>query len=577
MRNRDDARQSAATPAGFRAGELLGISVVVAAALFIFRGTPFGFFAQDDFAWLWFSRYPDFGKYLQVFLRFNGAGFYRPLSQETLFCVGQKIFGLNPLGFHLISLGLHLLSSICLYFVLRSFFGRLPCVFGTLFFAVHSTHLSSVQWVSAAPEPMAAAFIFASLFFFIRFHSSGRFWLWSLSFALMALGVMSKESILTLPLVLAVFCLLWAPRRLAWVAPHFALAGLYGVLRLTSRIAVSPYRLTFGWEVWHNLERYLNWTGYFSDVFLVSKLKWNPGGGQALIAGAVLSALVGMWFYSTNRKVAVFSLAWYFLALQPVLYFSGHIYPYYLSPSLAAVSLLIASVIPSNAPWKTWTSGILLAAFCLWASEASVKREGRWWNERTFVARDILASMPQLDSQMPRGDSAFLFGFTPTELGMMLQEMALKDYGYAPPRFVLAGPHTALTTTYFRNEAFERVHCLMYSQGRLFDLTDEFRRGIDFVAESSVRLEPSSSALDAGRDSLSFQLNNMDVESVDILYTRDGVLQPVIRNLRIDALHRIEAAANFVPRGTYRYCALRDSRPGKLSPWFMVNQVVVVR
>ncbi|MCG6537280.1 MAG: hypothetical protein L7F78_21865, partial [Syntrophales bacterium LBB04] len=276
-------------PEPFRFREFLGLSLVLGAALLIFRPAPFGFFAQDDFAWLWYSRFRGVGEYLQCFFRFNGAGFYRPLSQETLFWLGQKFFGLRPFGFHLISMGLHLLSSACLYLVLRSFFAPIPCLLGMLFFAVHGAHLSSVQWISAAPEPMAAALFFLSLFLFIRFHSTARRYLWFSSVAAMTLGLMAKESILSLPLVLGAYCLFFAPRLLPWIAPHVALAGSYVVLRVTSpAIGFSPYPLAFGWEVLRNLQRYLSWTGCFSDVFLISKLRWNPEASQPWLALLVL-------------------------------------------------------------------------------------------------------------------------------------------------------------------------------------------------------------------------------------------------------------------------------------------------
>jgi hypothetical protein len=562
----------------FHFRELLGLSAVLGAALVIFRRAPFGFFAQDDFGWLWFSRYHSVGEYLQCFLRFNGAGFYRPLSQETFFWLGQKLFGMNPFGFHLINLGLHLLASACLYLVLRSFFGGFASLLGTLFYAVHSAHLSSVQWISAAPEPMAAALFFSSVFFFIRFQSKGSISLWFLSFAAMVLGVMSKESILTLPLVLAAYCLLFAPRRLPWVTPHFALAGLYVVLRVTSRIEMSPYSLTFGWETGRNLERYLSWTGCFSDVFVLSKLRWNPETSQSLLSAIVLLGFAGLFFFSKNRRAALWSFAWYFLALQPVLYFSGHIYPYYLSSSLAAISLLIASVIPRAINWKACTVGLLITGFCLWSSEASIKREGRWWNERTYVARDVVTALPRMDAQMPPGHSAYLFGFTPNELGMMLQEMALKAYGYESPRFVIAGRKTVADTGILREDGIERYHCFLYSQGQFFDMADEIRRGADFVAESAVGLEPSSSWVDARSDPIVFRLTNLNAQTLDVLYTRDGLLEPVITNCPLDALYRLTVfRKSSAAKGAYRYCAIRDSAAGQQSPWYLVNQTIEVK
>ena len=249
--------------------ELAGLIAVLGAAAWIYRGAFQGFFVQDDFGWLESSRFHSLREYIRIFFRFNPALGYRPLSQETYFFLGQKAFGLWPPGFHLVSLSWHLLASALVYLLLRHFFSSVPCLVGTLFFTVHGAHFSSLYWISALPEPMALVFYLSALVLFIRFDRSKDHRAYAASIGAMVLGLMSKESILTLPLVLAAYCALLAPRRLLWTSPHFVLTGLYALLRAISRMVnIAPYPLNFGREAWHNLIAYLSWTAGFTETLI---------------------------------------------------------------------------------------------------------------------------------------------------------------------------------------------------------------------------------------------------------------------------------------------------------------------
>ena len=272
--------------------ELAGLFIVLGAALAVYAGGLRGFFVQDDFGWLETSRFRSLKEYLPCFFQFNPALTYRPLTQETFFWLGQKVFGMWPAGFHGASLIAHLLGATLVYALLRNFFSPLPCLTGTFFYAVHSAHFTSVYWISAFPEPMALVFYLAALILFIRFDRGGDRRCYVFSLAAMVLGILSKESILSLPLVLAAYCLLISRRKLVWTLPYFSISLLYVSMRATSPLVrASPYPLTFGWEAWNNLMAYLSWAAGFSETLLKIKFQWNlersyPAGGGGVRRGA---------------------------------------------------------------------------------------------------------------------------------------------------------------------------------------------------------------------------------------------------------------------------------------------------
>ena len=178
--------------------ELPRLIAVLSVFVFINQGAFKGFFIHDDFTWLIYSRFGSFPEYLQCFFRFNDFGVYRPLSQETFFWLGQKLFGLWAPGFHLVNVTAHLLASSLVYLLLRRFCSPVPSLAGTAIFALHGAHLLSVYWISALPEPLALVFFLSALLGFITFDQNSDRRAYVFSIAAMVLGMMSKESILSL-------------------------------------------------------------------------------------------------------------------------------------------------------------------------------------------------------------------------------------------------------------------------------------------------------------------------------------------------------------------------------------------
>ena len=580
-------------PGRIQLWELGGLFLALGAALAVYAGSVRGFFVQDDFGWLETTRFHNLKEYLPCFFQFNPALTYRPLTQETFFWLGQKVFGMWPVGFHGLSLAAHLLGSALLYVLLRNFFAPLPSWVGTTFYAVHSAHFSSVYWISAFPEPMALVFYLTALILFIRFDRGGSIRWYVLSLAAMVLGIMSKESILSLPLVLGAYCLVISRRRLLWTAPFFSLSFLYVAIRATSPVVrASPYPLTFGWEAWNNLMAYLSWAAGFSETLIKVKYQWNlersyPAGAAVLAAAVALL----VWF-ARDKRIALVSLIWFAAALQPVLYFSQHIYPYYLAPSLAAVSLLIASAIPppgKSAGVRPWVWGLGIVGFILWVSHHSIRLEGNWWNERTYVGRSILAQMPDVARQVPQGRIACMFGFSRDDFGVMQSDAAFKAYGFPTEKFILIGlddSHPEQIRTLKRTGGLEDYYSFIYWGGDFVNTTEQFRRDPEpFLAGefeplvgSNARLEVNSGEIQAGKDYLMLRVVNYDIPAVDILYTLDGRQMPPLVGWPLDGTG---SATVFVdkstPRGVYRYQAIRDSGASDRRRWIPVDVQVIVR
>ena len=127
--------------------------------------------------------------------------FYRPFAILT-FAAEYRIWGLNPFGFHLTNLLLHLLCTWLTWRLARHFFEdhRWAIVAAGLF-AIHPGHMEALLWVSGRFDLLVCACVLGSLVGYLNWQQRGGGWI-VLSMALFALGLGSKETALILPAAL---------------------------------------------------------------------------------------------------------------------------------------------------------------------------------------------------------------------------------------------------------------------------------------------------------------------------------------------------------------------------------------
>ena len=168
--------------------------------------------------------------------------YYRPLFNIAL-TMNYQIFGLEVFGWHLFSLAVHLAVTLLVYALARQWgLSRELAAAAALLFGVHPVHSESVAWVAALPDPLAAAFVLASLLLYERHYSprgAGRYGLpASVGLALMAM--MSKEVAIAYPIFLVArelfepgeeTMMLRFSRAFRRTAPFLAMIVIYMALR----------------------------------------------------------------------------------------------------------------------------------------------------------------------------------------------------------------------------------------------------------------------------------------------------------------------------------------------------------
>jgi protein O-mannosyl-transferase len=131
--------------------------------------------------------------------------YYRPLF-NILLAVNYNLFGPNVVGWHVVSVLLHLAVTLLVYMIARRWgLARELAAVAALFFGLHPTHSESVAWISGVPDPMAGVFLLLSLLFYERYYRIERassYWLIA-SLAMALAAMLSKEVTIMLPALIA--------------------------------------------------------------------------------------------------------------------------------------------------------------------------------------------------------------------------------------------------------------------------------------------------------------------------------------------------------------------------------------
>lgn len=114
-----------------------------------------------------------------------------------------SLFGVNPAAHHAVSLLIHSVDALLLFFLLRNLTGATGrSGFVAALFAVHPAHVESVAWISERKDVLSTAFWLLTMVAYVawvRRRGAGRYLVVLLLFAA---GLASKPMLVSLPLVL---------------------------------------------------------------------------------------------------------------------------------------------------------------------------------------------------------------------------------------------------------------------------------------------------------------------------------------------------------------------------------------
>ncbi len=260
----------------------------------------------------------------------RSEGYYRPFVALT-YWVERRVWGSNPLGFHLTNVLLNCLVAGLVALVLARLLGvgnGSALLAGGLLFALHPAHVESVAFISGRTDLLMSAFLLVAMLLVIRFRDAPGPGTGAAAVASFALALLCKEAAIVFPLL--VFMLLASLRkpgtaRSAWL---FLLSiALVAAVYLAFRSLVLAGR-TASWAqetagqrillVVNGFGRYLAQAFWpFNHRLLSSNVERFAAPGWASLVGAVgLAGLVWSAFRFRFRPLGLGS-AWFVLFLLP--------------------------------------------------------------------------------------------------------------------------------------------------------------------------------------------------------------------------------------------------------------------
>jgi tetratricopeptide (TPR) repeat protein len=330
-------------------------------------------------------------------------GGVRPILMLT-YWINFLISGTDTLSYHLVNLFIHASNAVLIFFIYDRLFEisrakvdrRWFALFGASLFLLHPLQTESVDYIAGRSELVSGFFFFSAWLVFLRhFEKESGFFL-SLKIGLLAgLGVLAKESAISLPAVLLLTDLCFRDKPIGQqlkgrlkLYSLFLVGGLAAAIKILgsltagtaagTSIGVSSfeYFLTQCRVILTYLRLFLIPVGQNGD-WQLSFYRSLAGAGQVAFLLAILMLLgLAIWLYPRDR-LASFGLAAFFVMLAP----TSSIIPikdalaerrmYLPMAGLLLLVLALAARIRFTPAWRAGTAIVILLVCAVLSSQRS--------------------------------------------------------------------------------------------------------------------------------------------------------------------------------------------------------------
>ncbi len=325
-------------------------------------------FIKDFHYWpLWFSQNMVAGSYLV-------SNYWRPLLL-AVFALEWQCWHHWVYGWHIVSVGVHIMAAITLYFLLNRLFARnLLALLTALIFVAHPVHNEAVVYVNSMGDSLAAFFVLSSLLLYARFRQSQKpswssrpYWA---ALLLFPLGILSKETGFVLVGLLPLMdFLLLSKTKTFWGRLGQVLAAawpfiLLGIIYIILRGTVLNFSNSFNFYNENNvftthpgvrlmtffkvLVQYTGFLFFPYQLRVERELAWAHSLAEwDVIAGGLLVGfmLFSAFKYWTSKPWISFGLGWFFIAIAPtsnvLVPINSVIYEHFLYMPMIGITLIV--------------------------------------------------------------------------------------------------------------------------------------------------------------------------------------------------------------------------------------------
>lgn len=293
-------------------------SALTIVVLFFYNRILSGYFITDDYAYLTHllgnSIFYSQGEQLkQWFFDYNGRVFLRPVVQ-WIWLTDFIAWNREAAGYYLTNIILHSLNACLVYSLSRQISqSRFAALAGGFLFALHPIHADSVAWITDRVDLLCTFSALMSTVYYVLFRTSSKWLYFWISLSALTLATLTKESAITLPIILLVYDILFLFPRMRWQIVRAQL-GLITFLLLYFGLRILIFQGLGGYSE----------TGFLSFGLGLFLQYYTTALGQPFIANLddiklllIFCVLVVALMLLRKCKGMWFGLAWVILALVP--------------------------------------------------------------------------------------------------------------------------------------------------------------------------------------------------------------------------------------------------------------------
>lgn len=370
------------------------------------------YFHQDDFIQMFYSQNPS-----QVFDAFNifkkaEFAFYRPIPTQLYFYITKAFFGWNPPGYHLVNFIIFSLNIFLFYRLAKILFNKRVASFSLIFFSINITHFAPLHAASYVHELFLVFFTLLSCLSFAYFLKNNRITNFVLSVLFFIFALMSKETAVVIPGLIAIEYLFFSPKMsgkkllkivlLFSVVLFFYLFFHYFFYGMPES---SSYKLVLGKDSLKMYSWYFIW-GLSAPNILIDFLE--PGlkirsvffeitkfnGYFFLVSFSILilslAVLTFMFLYKKRKqnKIIFFGILWFFLSLIPLVVFPLHKLAIEQALAIVGLSLFIGNILSLQS--KRLAIAITVLYVFIAINSAVIARKTHWIIRSAIQAENIV-------------------------------------------------------------------------------------------------------------------------------------------------------------------------------------------
>ncbi|MFZ5933038.1 MAG: tetratricopeptide repeat protein [Patescibacteria group bacterium] len=271
-------------------------------------------------------------------------GWYRPLLLIS-YSLDYHFWGLNPFGFHLINLLIHITSGVLVYKIgQRLTPNKFICFLASLFFIIHPIQTEAVSYISGRGDLFLVLSLLLSIWFLEKSYVSkeknkkNRFYAFSIiSFTG---GLLSKETAIIFPVLVSLFFFSFLEEKISKIStkrflfitlPYFLITFTYGFIQLINSknwLTVSGNADIYKSSILSRSVMFLKaFYVYVETLIFPLDLHYRTetilddsiSDPRVLISAVILSlflfTIIKFW---KKKRIISFGLTWFLISLIPV-------------------------------------------------------------------------------------------------------------------------------------------------------------------------------------------------------------------------------------------------------------------